>query len=183
MDRFLEIRRLGADDAESYRELRLLGLRLHPEAFGSSFEEEDALSLDSFAERLVQAPVFGAWRGESLLGCGGLMLREKRKQSHKDVLWGMFVHPEARRVGIGKRLVSEILSCARTRCEEVVLRVVSDNLAARRLYATSGFQEYGYESRALKIGNDYYDEVMMRLPFVRNGASLETGSLLLGSAA
>ena len=34
------IRELVPEDAAAFRELRLLGLQLHPEAFGSSYEEE-----------------------------------------------------------------------------------------------------------------------------------------------
>lgn len=34
------LRRLGSSDAASYRELRLEGLRSHPEAFGASWEYE-----------------------------------------------------------------------------------------------------------------------------------------------
>jgi hypothetical protein len=35
-----KVRRLETDDVESYRELRLEGLKSHPEAFASSWELE-----------------------------------------------------------------------------------------------------------------------------------------------
>ena len=41
------------------------------------------------------------------------------------------------------------------------LTVVSENEAARRLYRTLGFIEYGLERRALKQNGRYYDEVLM----------------------
>lgn len=69
--------RLGPEDTSAYRELRLLALRLHPDAFGASYEEESALSDSDFAERLVTGAVFGAWLEGRLIGCAGLAQREK----------------------------------------------------------------------------------------------------------
>jgi RimJ/RimL family protein N-acetyltransferase len=43
------------------------------------------------------------------------------------------------------------------------LTVVASNVAARRLYSAAGFEEYGLERRALKVGSEYYDEVLMAL--------------------
>ncbi|UVI40244.1 GNAT family N-acetyltransferase [Qipengyuania spongiae] len=159
-----KIRPLRLDDAVHYRELRLLALRLHPESFGSSFEEETLLKNDVFAERLKDGGVFGIWSGKELVACAGLALREKTKLRHKGHLWGMFVRPEARGCGIGKRLLRQVLTHSRTCCEEVLLTVVADNKAAHRLYAAAGFVEYGREPRAIKIGSDYFDELLMRLP-------------------
>lgn len=159
-----KIRPLRSDEAVHYRELRLLALRLHPESFGSSFEEEALLEIDVFAERLADGRVFGVWSGEQLVACAGLALREKPKLRHKGHLWGMFVRPEVRGRGIGERLLREVLTHSRTCCEEVLLTVVADNTAAYRLYAAAGFVEYGREPRAIKIGSDYFDELLMRLP-------------------
>ena len=76
MNQAIFLRRLGRNDAGPYRELRLLALQLHPEAFGSSFEEESSLSENAFAERLDDGLVFGAWSAEQLVGCAGLAQRE-----------------------------------------------------------------------------------------------------------
>ena len=48
--------------------------------------------------------------------------------------------------------------------EDLCLTVVASNAAARRLYSSVGFKEYGLERRALKIDDKYYDEVLMALP-------------------
>jgi RimJ/RimL family protein N-acetyltransferase len=39
--------------------------------------------------------------------------------------------------------------------------VVSENLAARRLYESLGFAAYGHEVQALKHNGRYYDEILM----------------------
>lgn len=165
MDVVSKIRPLRSDDGAQYRELRLTALRLQPEAFGSSFEEESLLDEGAFAERLADGRTFGAWSGEQLVGCAGLALREKTKLRHKGHLWGMFVRPEVRGRGLGKCLLREVLTHSRTCCEEVLLTVVADNEAAYRLYTSAGFVEYGREPRAIKIGSDYFDELLMRLRF------------------
>jgi hypothetical protein len=40
-----KVRRLEASDAESYREIRLKGLKVNPEAFGASWDEEASYPL------------------------------------------------------------------------------------------------------------------------------------------
>jgi hypothetical protein len=58
----LSIRPLLPDEPEFYREIRLEALRLHPEAFGASFEDESARPLvpSAFAPRSL---FDGAWCG------------------------------------------------------------------------------------------------------------------------
>ena len=47
--------------------------------------------------------------------------------------------------------------------EEVRLTVVASNLSAIRLYTRAGFEQYGLERRALKVGEHYHDELLMTL--------------------
>ncbi|MCG8545716.1 MAG: GNAT family N-acetyltransferase, partial [Alphaproteobacteria bacterium] len=83
---------------------------------------------------------------------------------HKGVLWGMYVKPDGRGTGLGKLLAERVIEHAETAVEELLLKVVSANPAAVKLYKSLGFAEYGVERRAMKIGADYYDEVLMALP-------------------
>ena len=156
------LRRLGALEAAAFRELRLEGLRNHPEAFGASWEEESEKPLDWFKERLERNIVLaGAADNLQLLGVAALGIRQGLKLRHKGVLWGMYVRPEARGSGLAAALVERLLSEARGIVEEVHLAVVTSNNAAVRLYTRLGFKEYGLEQRALKFGGRYYDEVLM----------------------
>src|SRR5260221_24886 len=62
-DRSLQIRRLEPSDAALYREIRLEGLRISPEAFGSTFEKEDAQPLSWF-EAVAQGDALGHVRAK-----------------------------------------------------------------------------------------------------------------------
>ena len=73
----------------------------------------------------------------------------------------MHVRSNARKAGVGRRLVETIIEFARQRVELVQLSVVSENEQARRLYERLGFVEYGIEKNALKQDGRYYDEVLM----------------------
>jgi RimJ/RimL family protein N-acetyltransferase len=144
-----------------YRDIRLEGLRRSPEAFGSTFEAEDARPLAFFSERLGGSAAFCAFHGSELVGIAGLLIREGQKEAHKGLLVGRYVRPRARNAGVGRRLVETIIEFARQRVELIHLSVVRDNEQARRLYERLGFLEYGLELRALKQDGRYYDEVLM----------------------
>ena len=160
---FLEIRRLTSADAVAYREIRLAGLRDSPEAFGSTFVRESTKPLAWFCDRLSSSAVFGAFQSTTLLGVAGLAIREGEKERHKGLLWGMYVRPDARKAGVGKRLVEAVIDHARTHVEVIQLSVISENEPARRLYAGLGFVEYGLEKDSLKQNGRYYNEILMAL--------------------
>lgn len=163
-----KIRRLDADDAAAYRDLRLEGLRRHPEAFGASWEDESGKPAAWWAERLATNAVFGGWIGESpLLGVAGFHAHGNSKHRHKGVLWGMYVRPDARGSGLAASLVQRVIAHAEGVVEDLCLTVVASNVAARRLYGAAGFEQYGLERRALKIGDAYFDEALMALPLRR----------------
>ncbi|UVI38384.1 GNAT family N-acetyltransferase [Qipengyuania spongiae] len=160
----ISVFRLKPDHADRYRQLRCSALSLYPQYFGASLSEEAKLSDGEWAQRISDGVIFGAWVGDEMVACVGLASRAKKKLRHKAVLWGMFVDPERRGLGIGRRLLEVSLSYARARFEEVVLTVVKGNDPAAKLYASAGFYEYGREVRAIKVGGRYYDEILMRLP-------------------
>jgi RimJ/RimL family protein N-acetyltransferase len=155
------IRPLRADEAETYRDIRLEALRLHPEAFGSSFEEESARGLAWFAERLSGTTVFGGFRGEALLGTAGFMPETGLKRAHKGHLWGMYLRAEARGSGLAAGLVAAVVDHARGRVEVLLLSVTEGNVPARRLYETFGFVAWGVEVKALRVEGVWYDDVHM----------------------
>jgi RimJ/RimL family protein N-acetyltransferase len=162
----IDLRRLRPQDAALYRDIRLEGLADSPHAFSSTLESEQGQPLDRFTARLTDDFVLGAFRGAQLVGIAGFYIQPKPKHTHKGMLWGMYVRPDARGAGIGRLLVEAVIEHARRHVELLQLFVVSDNLAARRLYALLGFVEYGIEWHATKYRGQYHDDVLMALPLV-----------------
>ena len=155
----MEIRPLAPADASAYRSLRLRGLREHPEAFTSSYEEVAQQPLQSSESRLASAHnrFWGAFQGSELCGAVGLEREGRAKVLHRAKVVGMYVAPEATGQGVGLRLLQALLAHSRAAgLESLVLTVTDGNDAARRLYERCGFRSFGIEPRAIKVGPDYY---------------------------
>jgi len=166
--KLLKVRRLEADDIARYRELRLEALQDHPEAFSASWEDESAKPASWWAERMATNTILGGWVDDSpLLVTAALHVQGAAKRAHKSVLWGMYVRPEARGTGLSRALVREIIEQAKPLVEEICLTVVASNAAAHQLYSAAGFERYGLERRAIRVGDDYFDDVLMALPLQR----------------
>ncbi len=145
------------------REIRLEGLRLNPEAFGSTYESEQSAPLEKYAGWLANSQIFGAFDGPHIVGIAAFGQFTGAKDSHKGWLRAMYVRPSHRRTGASRLLVQAVIDAARTRVEQLQLSVVSTNTPAIRLYQSFGFTQYGLESRSLKQNNQYSDEILMSL--------------------
>jgi len=142
-------------------------LREDPDAFGTSYAEEAARPLDVSIDRLRSQQLdpnrftLGAVdRSGALLGVVSFSRYSREKERHKATISGFYVISEARRAGLGRRLLSETLARARQLpgLIQVDLVVVTRMVAARHLYAAIGFIPFGLERRALKIDGDFLDE-------------------------
>ena len=161
----IEIRLLRPEDADSIRKLRLEALLDSPESFGSSYEEEREYSLKKFKDRLESGCTLGAFLHEELVGMVTVIQETRNKTKHKANIFGMYVSPAQRGQGIGKNLIIKAINQAKTMkgIEQIHLTVVTSNDAAKHLYLSLGFEIYGREKHALKIGDSYLDEEHMYL--------------------
>jgi ribosomal protein S18 acetylase RimI-like enzyme len=170
----IEIRRLTEDDVQDFYRLRLEALEREPQAFGSSPEEHRAMTVEAIAKRLAGGPgdrsfVLGAIADEHLVGMAGFFQDERAKSRHKGRIWGVYVTEEWRGKGIAHVLLSEIIQRARAKPElgQLLLAVAAGQDAAKRLYESLGFEVYGREPRAIKLGSTYADEDLMVLRLKR----------------
>ncbi len=136
---------MGADDAELFRDVRLEALARNPEAFASTFEAEKIKPLSWFSERLDTSHARGAFHDAELIGIAVLVIQQSAKMAHKGALVSLYVRPQARGIGVGRRLVEAIIDTARRHVEVVQLAVVTGNEAALQLYTGLGFVQYGEE--------------------------------------
>jgi ribosomal protein S18 acetylase RimI-like enzyme len=161
------IRHLQVDDAEAYLELRRQALLEAPGAFMASAEDDLVATAEAVREQLRRAPdtvIVGAFR-ERLVGIVGLYRDRHLKAAHTAHLWGMYVAPEARRLGIGAQLLAAALEHARTLpgVSRVDLSVSSAAPVARRLYERAGFRVWGSEPDALRAAGESLVEHHMAL--------------------
>jgi len=166
MSAALSIRPLQPSDAQAYRDLRLEALRTSPEAFGSSYEEEAPLSLETIAARIPTSgpnAIFGAFAGTGLVGMAGFAVHDRLKARHKGVMWGVFVKPEWRKRQVGKALVQRVIDHAALHVIMLEAAVGLANEGARRTYHGLGFRPYGIERKALRVGDTFYDEELLYL--------------------
>jgi ribosomal protein S18 acetylase RimI-like enzyme len=164
------IRRLGINDTAVFREIRLEALRTCPQAFGSSFEEEQRLTAADFSRRVAPEPpdaIFGAFLDDaSPVGIAGFVVGKHIKERHKGTLFSMYVRPAARGRGVGMALLRSVIEHARnvSGVEILQLTVTVGNEAACALYDRAGFVPYGIEPRALRLApGDYLDEELRSL--------------------
>lgn len=95
----------------------------------------------------------------------GFFRRQGEKICHRGGIWGVYVAKPYQGKGLGYRLLEELIRQVRFQpgLEQVALGVSSMNYAAKRLYKSLGFEIYGRERRALKLGDAYVDEELMVL--------------------
>jgi ribosomal protein S18 acetylase RimI-like enzyme len=165
----MEIRILTAEDTALYWSMRLEGLETEPFAFGRSVEEHRTTTFEQTAERLSQDPeqdfTLGAFDNGLLVGIATFVREAGLKERHKGHIYGVYVTASHRRRGIARQLIRELLHRAGqdTSLEQILLAVSTRQEAASALYRTLGFEHYGTEPRALKIGTDYVDEAHLVL--------------------
>jgi len=165
----MEVRRLGASDAEHYWNLRLEALQENPEAFITTYDEalQRTKPVESAAERLSDdsAYTYGAYEDQQLQGVVTFIPGKHNKFEHKGEILAMYVSPNARGKGAGRKLIQACIDQAKTSpIEQIQLNVVSTNKSAKQLYEAMGFKLYGVEKQAIKLGKEHYlDEDLMVL--------------------
>lgn len=165
----MEVRALSPDDAAEYWRLRLEALQTEPSAFGMAAEEFQRSTVEEMRKRLQDLPpqnfYVGAFDGDALVGIATFIRETHVKELHKGHIYGVYVTGSHRGKGVGRAMLAEILerSTSDDGLEQILLAVATSNEPAIRLYRSVGFEIYGTEPRALKIGSEYIDEHHMVL--------------------
>jgi ribosomal protein S18 acetylase RimI-like enzyme len=144
------VRRLGPDDWQTLREIRLSALADSPDAFGSTLERERAFGEDDWRRRASGPVVVVDDPGP--VSMGGTFLADD------DVLhlWGMWTHPEHRGRGHAHAVLDALVPADR----EVRLDVNVANPGARAVYERYGFVRTG-RLQPLRPGSDQQIEQMV----------------------
>jgi GNAT superfamily N-acetyltransferase len=139
----LEIRRLGPDDWQLWRDVRLAALADAPYAFGSTLAREREYDEDAWRSRLGRSSgVFAAaFVGDDPAGIIACWTPERTDTVNLVALW---VTPAARGLGTADALVGEVVAWATEhRRPRVELHVADGNDRARRVFLRNGFVPTG----------------------------------------
>ncbi len=144
----IHLRSLIVDDWVQYREIRLSSLQESPDAFGSTYGEEcnfptqkwkDRINLN---DRVAHAlPLIAELDGKAIgIACG--IVHESGDRTGN--IYQMWVAPEHRGKGIGKRLLNSIVNWAEgLHLQGLELDVTTTNLKAIHFYESIGFISSG----------------------------------------
>ncbi len=174
------LRELGAEDDGAAWALRRRALGESPDAFGSHLDELPSLpayrALQEERRRTQAQRVVGAFMpgatGEALVGVVTVVRQSRLKTRHRADLYGLYVAPEARRVGVGQALVAAAVRAAgELGADRLELTVTADNEAARRLYDEAGFRTWGVQPSGLRADGRDLDQAYMVLALEPAGDS------------
>jgi len=164
----VRIRTTKADDAAAYRDLRLEGLRDHPEVFGADYATSAARPIEYWQERMSigaggeHGVTYVADASGELIGMTALVRNDLAKTRHAGSIFGVYTHPNWRGAGVADALLEACVAYARELGLRVVLLgVVTTNASAIRLYQRCGFTVYGVEPEAIHHDGIYFDELLM----------------------
>lgn len=162
----VKIRVLTLQDWRLYKSIRLTSLEDSPDVFGSTYEQEAALTdaewrarLDLAFRGLEALPLVAELAGHAVGLAWGVLHEQNSKTAH---IYQMWVSPAQRGKGIAHSLLSEITAWAFHKgCEHMALAVTTCNEAAVSLYNASGYLPTG-PLEALRSGSALMVQPMVK---------------------
>ena len=163
----IEVRVLTPEDTEAYVHVRQRMLREEPWSFGSSPADDldqerqrtrDLLASDDWA-------YIGAIVGDAIVSTVRLFRVSRPKQAHAASIVSVWTDPAYRGLGLGKRVMLAAIDVARgwPGVELIELSVSARSDPARRLYESLGFQCWGVQPDAMRVGGESAAEYYMQL--------------------
>ena len=147
-----EPRRLGPDDWEDFRDIRLRSLADSPDAFGSTFEREETFTEEDWRRRLT-GPVYVV-DDPRPVAIGGIF--DNKGTPH---VWGMWTEPTHRGRGHARAILDALIPAG----TPAQLDVNVANAGARTAYERYGFVGTG-QLEPLRPGSDQRIELMVLRP-------------------
>lgn len=156
-------------DAPAYVALRREMLADSPWAFLASPEQDRGCDVEKVRASLARSDAaivaVKAEGGGELVAAAGVVREEALKRRHIAIIWGVYVQASARGTGLGRAVVTRAMDVAKSweGIASIHLAVNANAPAAKKLYESLGFREWGFEPDAVRIGAASYGEYHMAI--------------------
>lgn len=156
----ITIKKLPANSWQQYKNIRLQALQADPIAFGETYEQALTQTEEDWRRRI--APMWFALAEHEVVGMIGLLQETNASSKHKANMISMWIKPEFRGQGIGKKLIQELQTYAPTvGILKIYLYVTTTQISAIELYKALGFTTIGICKKNSFIQNQYFDQYLM----------------------
>jgi RimJ/RimL family protein N-acetyltransferase len=156
MNMSVAVRLITPEDLAPLRALRMEALVHDGDAFMLSPEEESAQTDDAVRPRLQasdDAFMVGAFDDDHMVGMVGAARLGRAKVQHTFNVWGTYVRPAQRGLGVSKHMMQALIAHARglpgVQC--LKLGVIEGNESAIKAYEAVGFSSYAYEPLFMRV--------------------------------
>ncbi|MGI9395076.1 MAG: GNAT family N-acetyltransferase [Boseongicola sp.] len=158
------VRRLGQEDLEVFRYLRLTSLKTDPDNYASDYDVWAAYSDRKWLSYLEGEQVFGAFVDDAPAGLIGLIPNVKSRLAHRTEIAMVYVTTEFRGTGVANAMLKHVIQISRTAgLLQIELSVNATNDRAVDLYVRHGFKAYGRLPQAFRTGEGFCDDLLMVL--------------------
>lgn len=164
------VRKLTADDAAVLQACRLFGLDESPDAYLATLAEVRQSPLSRLEGELRDDDIHyvGAFDGEQMIGFMRYLRDPRQARRHVAEVRSVYVRGSARGRKVGSTMLRTLIDDARAAgIESLILAVLEDNAAARRLYESCGFRLYGMEPMAIRKAEGDIDQAHYHLHLVK----------------
>ncbi len=135
----VELRRIGPDDWQDWRSIRLRALAESPAAFGSNLAREQGFAESTWRERTEGSVLVYDAGVPVSMGAGW---QEEDREGFTMVV-AMWTEPSRRGEGLGGRVLDELVRMAQAEGLTAHLFLMQENPEAGRLYERHGFVRSG----------------------------------------
>lgn len=160
---------LPPGDWQKFKQIRLEALQTNPTAFSNTYEDVATYPDEKWQQQMDESErkdgsfFLFAFDGEIIVGMNGMYWTKKPVTKHVAEIFGVFVKPRYRGIGIGKRLMEGIINeiTKNPQFTKMKLGVNAENLPALKLYESCGLTVVGTLKNELHFGNNYCNELLM----------------------
>jgi ribosomal protein S18 acetylase RimI-like enzyme len=158
----LEVKRLKQSEWQVYKQVQLEALKNDQQAFATPYEKMANFSDQQWQERFHEnSMVFVAMNGNTPVGLVGMYRPPDHRQTKPDI-WGMYVNSNYRKMGLGRRLMENVLKALQKEwsVKQVGLMVNSEQESAVKFYEKLGFKKVSTQDYVLGDGKNHLLFVM-----------------------